>query len=95
MNIIACENAVRATSQLKASVFEILNKEEKQQIIDALKVHSPNEVAKLFNVSLRNITRWKTQGTDRRKGSGRNNQFVIGRSLRKRSVENRTQDDKG
>ena len=29
MNIIACENAVRATSQLKACVFEILNEDER------------------------------------------------------------------
>ena len=51
--------------------YKILSKEEKKQILKDLKNNSIKNISLKYNVSIRNLTRWKKQGIERKKGSGR------------------------
>ena len=51
--------------------YKILSKEEKKQILKDLKNNSIKNISLKYNVSVRNLTRWKKQGIERKKGSGR------------------------
>ncbi len=51
--------------------YKILSKEEKKQILKELKNNSIKNISLKYNVSVRNLTRWKKQGIERKKGSGR------------------------
>ena len=52
--------------------YNILSKEEKKKILkDLKKNNSIRNISLKYNVSIRNLTRWKKKGIERKKGSGR------------------------
>ena len=51
--------------------YHILTKEEKKQIFEELQFLSNVEISRKYNISLRNVTRWRKEGVERKKGSGR------------------------
>ena len=51
--------------------YHILTKEEKNQIFKELQFLSNVEISRKYNISLRNVTRWRKEGVERKKGSGR------------------------
>lgn len=69
-NLEKRKNNIFKTDKNKGK-YHILTKEEKIKIYKDLKYMSNSEVSKKYNVSLRNVTRWKKEGIERKKGSGR------------------------
>ena len=55
----------------RKSKYNILSKEQKKKILKDLKVYSTKYVSSKYNVSIRNLVRWKKLGIERKKGSGR------------------------
>ena len=51
--------------------YHILTKEEKNKIFKELQFLSNVEISRKYNISLRNVTRWRKEGVERKKGSGR------------------------
>jgi hypothetical protein len=51
--------------------YKIVTKNQKKTILTDLQTLTTKEVANKYHVSVRNITRWKKSGIDRKKGSGR------------------------
>jgi len=51
--------------------YKIVTKNQKKTILTDLQILTTKEVANKYHVSVRNITRWKKSGIDRKKGSGR------------------------
>ena len=55
----------------RKSKYNILSKEQKKKILKDLKLYSTKYVSSKYNVSIRNLVRWKKLGIERKKGSGR------------------------
>ena len=55
----------------RKSKYNILSKEQKKKILKDLKFYSTKYVSSKYNVSIRNLVRWKKLGIERKKGSGR------------------------
>ena len=51
--------------------YKILSLEIKKQIYKDIEHLSSKEIAEKYNISIRNISRWKKEGIERKKGSGR------------------------
>ena len=64
------QNNIFKTDKNKGK-YHIFTKDEKKNIYQDLKLMSNIEVSKKYKVSLRNVTRWRKEGIERKKGSGR------------------------